>query len=80
MLYFNYVLPPTTLSVPGVFSPMTSEAKARVKIINLLEASGWRFFDDDIVSANIQLETNVKINKRILIHLVRILNPPKLNR
>ena len=40
-----------------------SEAKARIKINKLLEESGWRFFDDDNGSANIQLEKNVKITK-----------------
>ena len=40
-----------------------SEAKARIKINKLLENSGWRFFDDDQGSANIQLENNVKITK-----------------
>ena len=40
------------------------EAKARVKINKLLEAAGWRFFDDENGPANIQLEANVKITKK----------------
>lgn len=39
------------------------EAKARIKINKLLEASGWRFFDDENGPANIQLEPNVKITQ-----------------
>ncbi len=39
------------------------EAKARIKINKLLEASGWRFFDDEKGYANIQLELNVKIKQ-----------------
>ncbi len=39
------------------------EAKARIKINKLLEDAGWRFFDDECGSANIQLEANVKITK-----------------
>ena len=40
------------------------EAKARIKINKLLEAAGWRFFDDDNGPANIQLEANVKLTKK----------------
>lgn len=40
------------------------EAKARIKINKLLEAAGWRFFDDDNGVANIQVEANVKITKK----------------
>jgi len=40
------------------------EAKARIKINNLLEDAGWRFFDDEKGKANIQLENNVKITKK----------------
>ena len=40
------------------------EAKARIKINKLLEAAGWRFFDDENGPANIQLEANVKITKK----------------
>lgn len=39
------------------------EAKARIKINKLLEEAGWRFFDDENGTANIQLEANVKITK-----------------
>ena len=37
------------------------EATARIKINRLLEASGWRFFDDTNGRANIALERNVKL-------------------
>jgi type I restriction enzyme R subunit len=37
------------------------EATARIKINRLLEEAGWRFFDDEIGSANVVLEPNVKI-------------------
>ena len=40
------------------------EAKARIKINKLLEAAGWRFFDDENGPANIQLEANVKLTKK----------------
>lgn len=40
---------------------MQKEAKAHIKINNLLQASGWRFFDDQNGSANIALENNVKL-------------------
>ncbi len=40
------------------------EAKARIKINKLLEAAGWRFFDDETGPANIQLEANVKLTKK----------------
>ncbi len=43
---------------------MTKEAKARILINNLLQRSGWRFFDDEKGPANIALEVNVKIKKR----------------
>jgi type I restriction enzyme R subunit len=39
------------------------EAKARIKINKLLEATGWRFFDSKEGKANIQLEANVKIGE-----------------
>lgn len=39
------------------------EAKARIKINNLLEKSGWRFFDNKNGVANITLESNVKIKQ-----------------
>ena len=39
------------------------EAQARIKIDKLLKAAGWRFFDDQNGTANIQLECNVKIKK-----------------
>lgn len=40
------------------------EAKARIKINKLLEAAGWRFFDDENGPANIQLEANVKLTMK----------------
>lgn len=42
------------------------EAAARIKINKLLEASGWRFFDDANGSANIQLELSVKLKPKDL--------------
>ena len=42
---------------------MQKEAKARIKINNLLQSSGWRFFDDEKGTANIALENNVKLTK-----------------
>ena len=38
-----------------------NEATARVKINRLLEAAGWRFFDDDAGPANIRLEPQVAL-------------------
>lgn len=43
---------------------MSKEAKSRIKINKLLEASGWRFFDDETGKANIQLEANVKLSQK----------------
>ena len=40
-----------------------SEAQSRIKINRLLEEAGWRFFDDDNGSANIQLEQGTKITR-----------------
>jgi hypothetical protein len=37
------------------------EARARIKINKLLEAAGWRFFDDAQGKANITLEPNVTV-------------------
>ncbi len=39
------------------------EAQARIKINNLLQESGWRFFDDKNGKANIQLEPGVSISE-----------------
>lgn len=39
------------------------EAKARIKINQLLRSAGWRFFDDSAGPANIQLEPNVKLTQ-----------------
>lgn len=35
------------------------EAQARIKINKLLEAAGWRFFDEIAGRANVALEPNV---------------------
>ena len=40
---------------------MSKEAQARIKINKLLEAAGWRFFDDAQGKANIVLEANSKL-------------------
>jgi len=40
------------------------EASARIKINKLLEAAGWRFFDEDGRPANIILESGVKITRQ----------------
>jgi len=45
---------------------MQKEAKARIKINNLLQASGWRFLDDENGTANIVLENNVKLTKTVV--------------
>jgi len=37
------------------------EATARIKINKLLEAAGWRFFDDGTARANIRLEPSVTL-------------------
>jgi len=42
---------------------MQKEAKARIKINNLLQASGWRFFDTKEGKANITVESNVKLSE-----------------
>jgi type I restriction enzyme R subunit len=45
---------------------MTREAKARILINDLLQRSGWRFFDEENGPANIVLEANVKLKKKAL--------------
>jgi len=45
---------------------MPKEAKARIRINKYLEDAGWRFFDTDAGSANICLETNIKITEQAL--------------
>jgi type I restriction enzyme R subunit len=45
---------------------MKQEAKARIRINRLLEHAGWRFFDDEKGPANIALEANVKIKKKVI--------------
>ena len=43
---------------------MQKEAKARIKINNLLQESGWRFLDDENGKANIILENYTKITQK----------------
>ena len=45
---------------------MSKEAKARIKINELLKEAGWKFFDDADGKANIVLENNVKITEGIV--------------
>lgn len=42
------------------------EAKARIKINKLLEAAGWRFFDNEDGPANIQLELYTQLTRQKL--------------
>ena len=42
---------------------MQKEAKARIKINDLLQASGWRFFDTKEGKANITVESNVNLDE-----------------
>ena len=42
---------------------MNKEARARIKINELLKEAGWKFFDDAEGKANIVLENNVKITE-----------------
>lgn len=42
------------------------EAKARIKINKMLEAAGWRFFDDENGPANIQLEATTRFTQQAL--------------
>ncbi|MFZ4655125.1 MAG: hypothetical protein ACOYLM_12285 [Methylococcaceae bacterium] len=42
------------------------EAKDRIKINNLLEESGWRFFEHATGKSNIVLEPKVKLTKAII--------------
>lgn len=44
----------------------SKEAKARIKINELLQNVGWRFFDDEKGKANIVLENNTKITKQTI--------------
>jgi type I restriction enzyme, R subunit len=43
---------------------MQKEAKARIKINQLLQESKWRFFDDKNGRANIVLESNIKMTQK----------------
>ena len=42
------------------------EAKARIKINQLLQEAGWRFLDDEQGTANILLENHIKITQHLL--------------
>jgi type I restriction enzyme, R subunit len=42
---------------------MQKEAKARIKINSMLQASGWRFFDGEKGKANITVESNIKLDE-----------------
>jgi hypothetical protein len=46
------------------------EAAARIKINQLLEAAGWRFFADERGPANIQLEVGANLSAHALDALV----------
>ena len=41
----------------------SKEAKARLKINDMLQEAGWRFFDDENGIANVSLEANVKMTR-----------------
>ena len=43
---------------------MRKEAKARIKINQLLQDASWRFFDNENGKANIVLESNTKITQK----------------
>jgi type I restriction enzyme, R subunit len=45
---------------------MQQEAKARIRINDLLLKSGWRFFDGKTGPANVILEAHVKLTKKKL--------------
>ena len=45
---------------------MPAEAKARIRINELLSKSGWRFFADAHGPANVQLEVHIKVTKKTL--------------
>lgn len=45
---------------------MAKEAQARVRINRMLEAAGWRFFDEDGRRANVALEPGVKLGEAAL--------------
>lgn len=45
---------------------MAKEAQARIRINRMLEASGWRFFDEDGKRANVALEPGVQLGMSVL--------------
>lgn len=47
----------------GGITMRSKEAKARVKINDMLKEAGWRFFDDENGSANVSVEANVKMTR-----------------
>ena len=52
-----------TFNAGPIMAAMSKEAQARIKINRLLEAAGWRFFDDGQGIANIALEPNIKLTQ-----------------
>ena len=47
-------------------SSMAKEAKARILINDLLQRSGWLFFDAESGPTNVALEVNVKLKRKHL--------------
>jgi hypothetical protein len=54
------------LTFCGCKKQISAEAKARIRINELLSKSGWRFFADENGPANVHLEAHVKLTKKIL--------------
>ncbi len=74
-LNFNYVnfkvFPYTKQTIKNIGSQGSitmseKEARARIKINNLLQEAGWRFLDDENGKANILLENHIKISQHQL--------------
>ena len=49
--------------IPIFVGKTFKEAHARIQINQLLEDSGWRFYDDENGKANIRLEAGVNLNE-----------------